>query len=92
MVDEYINPKTYILIKGKKDVMDKIEYIKKIDNDDKLYMKIMKEKPIIDDKFIEKIDRKEVKEFFSNIFSQDKNKAYRRDDNFYDFNPDLICR
>ena len=66
-------------------------YIKKIDNDNKLYMEIMKEKPIIDNKFIEKIDKKEIIEFLYNIFSQDKNKAYRRDDNFYDFNCDLDC-
>ena len=52
----------------------------------------MKEKPIIDDKFKEKIDNKEIKEFFYNIFSQDKNKAYRRDDNFYDFNCNLDCK
>ena len=55
-------------------------------------MEIMKEKPILDDKFIEKIDDKEIKEFFYNIFSQNKNKAYRRDDSFYDFNNDLICQ
>jgi len=91
LVDEFINPKTYILIKGEKDIDKKIEYIKKIDNDDKLYMEIMKEKPIIDNKFIEKIDKKEFKEFLCNIFWQDKNKAYRRDDNFYDFNCDLDC-
>ena len=54
-------------------------------------MEIMKEKPIIDNKFIEKIDKKEFKEFLCNIFWQDKNKAYRRDDNFYDFNCDLDC-
>ena len=67
MVDEYINPKIYILVKGEKDIKKKIEYIKKIDNDDKLYMEIMKEKPIIDNKFKEKIDQKEIKEFFTNI-------------------------
>ena len=92
LIDEYINPKTYILIRGEKDIEKKIEYIKKIDNDDKLYMKIMKEKPIIDDKFIEKIDKKEMMEFFYNIFSQDKNKAFRRDDTFYDFNCNLVCK
>jgi len=92
LVDEFINPKTYILIKGEKDIEEKIEYIKKIDNDDKLYMEIMKEKPIIDDKFTEKIDKKEIIEFFNNIFSQDKIKAYRRDDNFFDFNCDMDCR
>ena len=91
LVDEFVNPKTYILIKGDKDIDKKIEYIKKIDNDNKLYMEIMKEKPIIDNKFIEKIDKKEIIEFLYNIFSQDKNKAYRRDNNFYDFNCDLDC-
>ena len=37
VIDEFINPKTYILIKGEKDIDEKIEYIKKIDNDIKLY-------------------------------------------------------
>ena len=92
LIDEYINPKTYILIRGEKDIDKKIEYIKKIDNDDKLYMEIMKEKPIIDNKFKENIDKKEIKEFLNNIFSQNKNKVYRRDDSFYYFNNDLICQ
>ena len=92
LIDEFINPKTYILIKGEKDIKKKIKYIIKIDNDDKLYKEIMKEKPIIDDKLIEKIDKKEIMEFFYNIFSQDKNKAFRRDDNFYDFNCNLDCK
>ena len=92
LIDEFINPKTYILIKGEQDIKKKIKYIKKIDNDDKLYKEIMKEKPIIDDKFIEKIDKKEIMEFFYNIFSQDKNKAFRRDDTFYDFNCNLVCK
>ena len=47
MIEEYINPKAFILIKGKKDMMEKIEYIKKIDNDDELYKKILKEKVLI---------------------------------------------
>ena len=37
MVDEYVNPKSYILIKGFKDIKDKLNYIKEIDNDDKKY-------------------------------------------------------
>ena len=49
LLDEFINPKSYILIKGEKDIEKKIEYIKKIDNDDNLYEKIIREKPIIDD-------------------------------------------
>ena len=85
VLDEFINPKTYILIKGEKDIDEKIEYIKKIDNDIKLYKSIMKEKPIIDEYFIDKIYNNEIKFFLKNIFKQDKNKAYRRDDNYYDY-------
>ena len=83
MIDEFINPKTYILIKGEKDIEKKIDLIKKIDNDDGLYRYIMKEKPIIDDKFINKIELNETKSFLQNIFIQQKNKAYRRDDYYY---------
>ena len=46
---------------------------------------MLKEKPIIDDKFMEKIEIKEGKEFLKNIFRQDKNKAFRRDNQYYDF-------
>ena len=42
-IDEFINPKSFILIRGQKDMKEKIEYIKKIDNDDDLYRKILKE-------------------------------------------------
>ena len=43
MVDEFINPKAFILIRGESDIKQKIEYIKKIDNDDNLYRSILKE-------------------------------------------------
>ena len=82
ILDEFINPKTYILIKGENDIEKKIEYIKRIDKDDNLYRNIIKEKPIIDDNFVNKINQKEIKSFLKNIFNQDKNKAYRRD-NYY---------
>ena len=82
MIDEFINPKTYILIKGENDIKTKIDYIIKIDKDDKLYNKILKEKPLIDDNFMDKIDKNEIKLFLTNIFKQDKNKAFRRDDIF----------
>ena len=90
LVEEFINPKTFILIKGEKDIDAKIEYIKKIDNDDKLYRRIMKEKPLIDDKFLDKIEGKELKDFLKNIFRQDKKKAFRRDKSFYDYDNNSI--
>ena len=76
MIDEFINPKSYILIKGEKDIKKKIEYIKKIDNNDEMYRKILKEDVIIEENFASKIDS-ELKEFLIHIFDQDKNKAYR---------------
>ena len=76
MLDEYINPKTYILIKGEKDIKNKINYIKAIDNDDNLYREILKEKVIIDENFSDKIDY-ELKLFLNHIFEQDKLKSTR---------------
>ena len=81
LIDEYINPKSYILIKGEKDIYDKIEYIKSIDNDDEKYKSIMKEKVILDNNFIEKIDD-EIKLFLYNIFQQEKSKSKRINSKF----------
>ena len=76
MIEEYINPKTFILINGPKDMKQKIEYIKKIDNDDELYINMLKEKVFIDDKIVEKT-LKEQSDFLIHIFNQEKNKAKR---------------
>jgi len=94
LLDEYFNPKSYILIRGEKDIEKKIEYIQKIDQDDNLYKEIIKEKPIFDDNFANKIDDIEIKSFLRHIFRQNKNKAYRRDDyynNFVDNFSFLFC-
>ena len=77
MIDEYINPKTYILIKGEKDMFDKIEYIKKIDNDESLYKSLLKEKVLLDDNIKIK-NNNELKDFLCHIFEQNKIKAYRK--------------
>ena len=77
-IDEFINPKSFILIRGKKDMKEKIEYIKKIDNDDDLYRRILKEN-IFNDKDIVKKTEKEYQDFLLNIFEQDKRKAKRID-------------
>ena len=52
MIDEFINPKSFILIKNEKDILKKIEYIKQFDNDEKLYEKILNEKLFINDNLI----------------------------------------
>lgn len=84
MIDEFINPKTFILIRNEKDMKRKIEYIKKIDNDDNLYKKILNEKLFIDDN-IPILIKKEEKKFFNHIFEQEKNKAKRIDNNNYKY-------
>lgn len=82
IIDEYINPKAFILIRGKKDMMQKINYIKTIDNNNKLYKKMLKENVFIDIKYKEKIE-KEKEEFLLHIFSQDLQKAKRTDNYHY---------
>ena len=76
MIDEYINPKSYIHIRGEKDMKEKIEYIKK--KDDNLYKKILKENILIDNKFKEKIENQKI-QLLINKFEQDINKARRID-------------
>ncbi len=82
MIDEYINPNSYILIKGEKDIQEKIEYIKKIDNNKKLYRKILNQNVFINSDISKKIE-KSKDNFFYHIFKQDKKLARRID------NPDL---
>ena len=77
MVDEYINPKAYILIKGEKDIYKKIDYIKKIDNNDELYKNILKENVLLDKNIVNDTEN-ELTEFLYHIFEQDKLKAYRK--------------
>ena len=75
-VDEYINPKSFILIKNEKNMKDKIEYIKDIDNNIEKYMNILKENILINENIVDIIE-KEEKEFLCHIFGQEKEKAKR---------------
>ena len=85
MIDEYINPNSYILIRGKNDIKEKIEYIKKIDNDLNLFQKIIHQNILIDEKFKEKIEKQKI-EFLTHIFEQDQKKAKRIDNYIYKIN------
>ena len=75
-VKELINNKAYIHVKDKNDFENKIELIKKIDQDDKLYEKIIKEKIVIDDNIYE-VELQKYKNFIYHIIEQDKQKAKR---------------
>ena len=65
-IDEYINPKTYILIKGEKDIKKKIDYIIEIDNNEEKYFSILKEK-VISDKYLSEKVKSQLKQFLINI-------------------------
>ena len=82
MIDEFINPDTYILIRGEKDIKNKIEYIKEIDNNDELYKKIIRKKVLLINNNKENKIKKEFTEFFENIFEQNKKLAKRIDNQY----------
>lgn len=84
MVDEFINPKAFILIRGEKDLIQKIEYIKKIDQNDELYRNILKEKIIINED-VTNTNLILYEEFLFHIFEQEKFKA-KRVDNYHFIN------
>ena len=70
MVDEYFNPEAFILIRGEKDIQKKIEYIKEIDINDKLYKKILRKKLLLNSEFLKNKMKKELIDFFDNIILQ----------------------
>ncbi len=78
MIDEFYNPKSYILIRGERDIKKKIEYIKSIDNNDYLYEEILKSNILVSSSNNMIIYKRELTNFFSHIFSQKKFKANRK--------------
>lgn len=78
-VDEYINPKSYILIKGEHDIKNKIDYIIELDNNKEKYLSILKQ-PVILDKYLSEKVIFELKQFLINIFSQENSLAHRIDE------------
>ncbi len=78
LIDEYINPDTYILVRNDIDLLDKIEYIKQVDKDDNLYREFLKKDVLLDDDIVRK-RKKEEKEYWSHIFRPDKIDARRID-------------
>ena len=82
MLDEFINPKAYIYIRGEKDLIKKIDYIIEIDNNDKIYKSILNEKVLINYKSNINSE-KEYYNFILNIFNQDKQIAKRKEKSIY---------
>ena len=72
----YLNNRSYIHIKDEKEFDEKIELIKKIDQNYTLYQQMIREKIVIDDSRYQK-DFQKYKKFIYHIFDQDKRKAKR---------------
>ena len=78
----YINPNTYILVKNDEDLNEKIEYIKKVDQDEELYKNFLLEDVLIDENIVRK-RKKDEKNYWNHIFRQDKFDAKRIDQIWY---------
>lgn len=79
LISKVFNPKSFINAKDFKTDEELIDYIRKIDNDDKLYLKYIKE-PMLIDKNLDNNTFKKLDEFIQNIFDKDINEALRRCD------------
>ena len=73
---ELLNNRSYIHVKDKNDFDEKIELIKKIDQNNTLYEEIIREKIVIDDTRYPR-EVQQYKNFIYHIIEQDKEKAKR---------------
>ena len=73
---EILNNRSYIHVKDENDFEEKIELIKKIDQNDTLYEEMIREKIVIDDSRYPREVQK-YKNFVYHIIEQDKEKAKR---------------
>ena len=73
---ELLNNKSYIHVKDESEFDEKIELIKKIDQNDTLYEEMIREKIVIDDSRYPK-ELQKYKDFIYHIIEQDKQKAKR---------------
>lgn len=76
-VSQMINPKAFINVEDFDSFDDAIEKIIEIDNNDELYMQMMREPIFVDENFQDKV-MKGFEDFLVNIFDQEPEKAYRR--------------
>lgn len=72
------NPKSFINCNSYKSLDEAVEYIKRVDNDDELYLRLIKEPVFNEDSSGRKeITEQKLEEFFRNIFEQKASEAGR---------------
>lgn len=72
------NPKAFINCHDYNGSEEIIQRVKELDNDDNLYLETLNAPPIAGNKIPDHLSEKTIREFFKNIFDQEKNEAYRR--------------
>lgn len=82
LVENIFNKKAFINANNFKTNKELIDYIKKVDNDDNLYMSYIKE-PMLNNQDYLKDEQEKIKKFIYNIFDQDIEKARRRSDGHF---------
>lgn len=77
-INKHFNRKAFINVADYDFDLEKVlERIIEIDQDDELYLSILKEPVFIDDQYLDQ-KKKQFEAFLINIFDQDYNKVYRR--------------
>lgn len=77
-IAETFDPGSFILVKGEEDFPEALEKIKRLDSDPAAYMEMLGKNPLLreEDRYDETVRR--LEDFLRNILSQPKEKAYRR--------------
>ena len=75
-VNDYINPECFINVKDFNNFAEAIEYIKKVDNDDKLYQKYINAKPILPNSKLNDLTSEKTDKKILNAVQKILNKNY----------------
>lgn len=80
---ETFNPRSFINCNEYSSIEEIVEIIKKIDQDDELYLAMLREPALIHEEDRKEVQIEKVKEFLYHIFEQEHDKAYRRNRTYW---------
>ena len=83
-VVEVFNPESFIFVNDFESLDAVVNRVKEIDENDELYLKYLGTPALLDpEKFDRKVQIKQLGNFFRHIFSQEKEKAFRRNREYW---------
>lgn len=77
-ITETFNPKAFINALDFDDLDSLVDYVKKVDEDDELYMEMLRQPALLNRSDYVEENQLVLEAFLRNIFDQDKEKAFRR--------------